>query len=176
MFSYTANPARVVFGSGTLASLPDEVRRLGATRVLLLGSPPLAGPADRVADSLGPLLAARFDEAAMHTPVDVTERALKVVTENDVDCVLAIGGGSTTGLAKAIALRTDLPQIIVPTTYAGSEMTPVLGETADGRKTTQTTPKVLPEVVVYDVDLTLKLPVQVSLTSGVNAMAHAVEA
>ncbi|MEU4669521.1 maleylacetate reductase and hydroxyquinol 1,2-dioxygenase domain-containing protein [Amycolatopsis sp. NPDC023774] len=176
MFSYTANPARVVFGSGTLASLPDEVRRLGATRVLLLGSPPLAGPADRVADSLGPLLAARFDEAAMHTPVDVTERALKVVTENDVDCVLAIGGGSTTGLAKAIALRTDLPQIIVPTTYAGSEMTPVLGETADGRKTTQTTPKVQPEVVVYDVDLTLNLPVQVSLTSGINAMAHAVEA
>ncbi|MEV4602345.1 maleylacetate reductase and hydroxyquinol 1,2-dioxygenase domain-containing protein [Amycolatopsis sp. NPDC049253] len=176
MFSYTANPARVVFGSGTLASLPDEVRRLGATRVLLLGSPPLAAPADRVAESLGSLLAARFDEAAMHTPVDVTERALKVVTENDVDCVLAIGGGSTTGLAKAIALRTDLPQIIVPTTYAGSEMTPILGETADGRKTTQTSPKVQPEVVVYDVDLTLKLPVQVSLTSGINAMAHAVEA
>ncbi|WP_326836645.1 maleylacetate reductase and hydroxyquinol 1,2-dioxygenase domain-containing protein [Amycolatopsis rhabdoformis] len=176
MFSYTANPARVVFGSGTLASLPDEVRRLGATRVLLLGSPPLAGPVDRVADALGPLLAARFDDATMHTPVDVTERALKVVTENDVDCVLAIGGGSTTGLAKALALRTDVPQIIVPTTYAGSEMTPVLGETADGRKVTQTSPKVLPEVVVYDVDLTLKLPVQVSLTSGINAMAHAVEA
>ncbi|MFI5611408.1 maleylacetate reductase and hydroxyquinol 1,2-dioxygenase domain-containing protein [Amycolatopsis sp. NPDC051903] len=176
MFSYTANPARVVFGSGTVATLPDEVRRLGATRVLLLGSPPLAGPVGRVADALGPLLAARFDEAAMHTPVDVTERALKVVTENDVDCVLAIGGGSTTGLAKAIALRTDLPQIIVPTTYAGSEMTPVIGETAEGRKTTQTTPKVLPEVVVYDVDLTLKLPVEVSLTSGINAMAHAVEA
>ncbi|MFF4596871.1 maleylacetate reductase and hydroxyquinol 1,2-dioxygenase domain-containing protein [Amycolatopsis sp. NPDC001319] len=176
MFSYTANPARVVFGTGTIATLADEVRRLGASRVLLLGTSSLAGPVDRVADALGSLLAARFDEAAMHTPVDVTERALAVVAENKVDCLLAIGGGSTTGLAKAIALRTDLPQIIVPTTYAGSEMTPVLGETADGRKTTQTSPKVLPEVVVYDVDLTLKLPVQVSLTSGVNAMAHAVEA
>ncbi|WP_326836979.1 maleylacetate reductase and hydroxyquinol 1,2-dioxygenase domain-containing protein [Amycolatopsis rhabdoformis] len=176
MFSYTANPARVVFDGGTVAALPNEVRRLGAKAVLLLGSPALKEPADRVAEALGSLLAARFDDAAEHTPVEVTERALEVVARHGVDCVLALGGGSTTGLAKALALRTDLPQIIAPTTYAGSEMTPVLGETAEGHKSTQTTPKVLPEVVVYDVDLTLGLPVEISLTSGVNALAHAVEA
>ncbi|SEP53203.1 maleylacetate reductase and hydroxyquinol 1,2-dioxygenase domain-containing protein [Amycolatopsis saalfeldensis] len=173
MFSYTANPARVVFGSGALATLPDEVRRLGVSRVLLVASPSRAKP---VAAALGSLLAAEFHDAAMHTPVDVTERALKVVADHDADAVVALGGGSATGLAKAIALRTDLPQIIVATTYSGSEMTPVLGETAGGRKTTQSSPKVLPEVVLYDVDLTLGLPVGLSMTSGVNAIAHAVEA
>ena len=89
---------------------------------------------------------------------------------------MALGGGSTIGLAKAIALRTDLPQIAIPTTYAGSEMTPILGETKDGRKTTQKSPKVLPEVVIYDVDLTMTLPQGLSGTSGINAIAHAVEA
>jgi alcohol dehydrogenase class IV/protocatechuate 3,4-dioxygenase beta subunit len=112
----------------------------------------------------------------MHTPVDVTERALKVVAEHGVDGVVAVGGGSATGLAKAIALHTDLPQLVVPTTYAGSELTAVLGQTADGRKTTQKTPKVRPETVLYDVDLTLGLPVPVSAASGLNALAHAVEA
>jgi alcohol dehydrogenase class IV len=96
--------------------------------------------------------------------------------QGQVDGVVAVGGGSTTGLAKAIALRTDLPQIVVPTTYAGSEMTPILGETKDGMKTTQRTPKVLPEVVIYDIDLTLGLPRSIAATSGMNAMAHAVEA
>ncbi|WP_223809191.1 iron-containing alcohol dehydrogenase [Nocardiopsis listeri] len=96
--------------------------------------------------------------------------------EQSVDCLVAIGGGSTTGLAKALAVRTGLPQVIVPTTYAGSEVTSVLGETEDGRKTTRSGPHILPETVVYDVDLALGLPVAVSVTSAVNAMAHAVEA
>ena len=172
-FTYAANPVRVVFGRGTLGTLGDEARRLGLSRVLLVGSPRFA---DRAADALGPLLAARFEDAAMHTPVDVTERALKVVAEHDVDGVVAIGGGSATGLAKAIALHTDLPQLIVPTTYAGSELTDVLGQTADGRKTTRKSPQVRPETVLYDVDLTLGLPVPISAASGLNALAHAVEA
>ena len=112
----------------------------------------------------------------MHTPVTVTDNALQQVSELAVDGLVAVGGGSTTGLAKAIALRTDLPQIVVPTTYAGSEITPILGETRDGSKVTQTSPKVLPEVVIYDVDLTLTLPASLSGTSGINAIAHAVEA
>ncbi|WP_290057555.1 maleylacetate reductase and hydroxyquinol 1,2-dioxygenase domain-containing protein [Amycolatopsis solani] len=170
-FSYAANPVRVVFGS--LGTLGDEAGRLGLSRVLLVGG---ARFGDRAAAALGPRLAARFEEPAMHTPVDVTERALKVVAEHDVDGVVAIGGGSATGLAKAIALHTDLPQLIVPTTYAGSELTSVLGQTADGRKTTQKTSKVRPEAVLYDVDLTLSLPVPLSAASGLNALAHAVEA
>jgi alcohol dehydrogenase class IV len=112
----------------------------------------------------------------MHTPVEVTEDALALVQQAGIDCLVALGGGSTIGLAKAIALRTDLPQIAIPTTYAGSEMTPILGETRDGLKTTQKTMKVLPETVIYDVDLTMSLPAGLSGTSGINAMAHSVEA
>jgi alcohol dehydrogenase class IV len=87
-----------------------------------------------------------------------------------------VGGGSTTGLGKAIALATGLDQIVVPTTYAGSEMTPILGQTERGVKTTQRSPAILPEVVIYDVDLTLTLPPALTATSGLNAIAHAVEA
>ncbi|MBP2330271.1 alcohol dehydrogenase class IV/protocatechuate 3,4-dioxygenase beta subunit [Kibdelosporangium banguiense] len=171
-FTYSAGPARVVFGSGTLTSLADEVRALDASRVLLIGG----GRRAQAVSPLGSLLAAEFAEPVMHTPVEVTEKALAVLRDHDVDCLVAVGGGSAIGLSKALALRTDLPQIAVPTTYAGSEATPVLGQTADGRKTTLRSAAVLPETIVYDVDLTLDLPVEMSVTSGINAMAHAVEA
>jgi maleylacetate reductase len=101
---------------------------------------------------------------------------MRVVTDLGADCVVSLGGGSTTGLGKAIAYRTDLPQIVIPTTYAGSEVTPILGQTEGGRKTTVKDPKILPEVVIYDATLTTGLPVGMSVTSGLNAMAHAVEA
>jgi alcohol dehydrogenase class IV len=112
----------------------------------------------------------------MHTPTDVTGQALKVMTDCGADCVVSLGGGSTTGLAKALALRTGVNQLCIPTTYAGSEMTPILGETKDGLKTTVRTPNVLPETVIYDVDLTMSLPPGLTATSGINAIAHAVEA
>ena len=129
-----------------------------------------------MAGKLGAFGASLYTGAAMHTPVEVTEDALALVRERGVDCLIALGGGSTIGLAKAIALRTDLPQIAIPTTYAGSEMTPILGETRDGLKTTQKSQKVLPETVIYDVGLTMTLPAGLSGTSGINAIAHAVEA
>jgi maleylacetate reductase len=175
-FTYVALPARVVFGSGTLGRIPEELRALGYARALVLSTPEQQESARALASLLGDLCAGTFTQAAMHTPVDVTERAMKAVREMAADCTVAIGGGSTTGLGKAIALRTDLPQIVVPTTYAGSEATPILGETRDGRKTTQRSVKVLPEVIIYDVDLTLTLPPTLSATSGINAIAHAVEA
>ncbi|WP_340384123.1 maleylacetate reductase and hydroxyquinol 1,2-dioxygenase domain-containing protein [Streptomyces sp. SS7] len=177
-FVHTAGPSRVVFGAGTLPQARDEAERLGGSRVLLLsdGSPVLRKDTERLREVLGDLLVAEFDGAAMHTPVEVTEQALSLVRDQRADCLVAIGGGSTTGLAKALAVRTDLPQIIVPTTYAGSEVTPVLGETVDGRKVTRSSPVILPETVVYDVELTLGLPVAMSVTSGINALAHAVEA
>jgi alcohol dehydrogenase class IV len=175
-FTYTAHPARILFGSGAIAQLAEEARRLGLARVLVLSTKEQQTAANDVVSLLGPLCAGTFAEAAMHTPVEVTDAAMRVVDRLGVDGVVAIGGGSTTGLGKAIALRTDLPQIVIPTTYAGSEVTPILGETKDGLKTTQTTPKVLPEVVIYDADLTLSLPAGLSATSGVNAIAHAVEA
>jgi alcohol dehydrogenase class IV len=175
-FIYNGLPSRVIFGQGSLSQVAEEVRTLGCRRVLVLSTPEQEGQARQVLDQLGELGVGIFAEAKMHTPVEVTDRAMEVVAELDADCTLAIGGGSTIGLGKGIALRSDLPQVVVPTTYAGSEMTPILGETKDGLKTTQRTLKVLPEVVIYDVDLTLGLPVGMSVTSGINAIAHAVEA
>jgi maleylacetate reductase len=175
-FVYTSRPSRVVFGAGTAGRLSGEVERLGRSRVLLLSSPPVAKASAWVREALGDLVVAEFDGAAMHTPVEVTEGALEVLRNASADCLVAVGGGSTTGLSKALALRTDLPQVILPTTYAGSEVTPVLGETREGRKVTRSSPVILPETVVYDVDFTLTLPLSVSVTSGVNALAHAVEA
>jgi maleylacetate reductase len=176
-FVYEALPARVVFGSRTVAQVRAEAERLGVRRVLVLSTPGRGEAQARdIAMLLGDLAVGIHPGAVMHTPVKATETALQVVRELASDAVVAVGGGSTTGLGKAIALRTDLPQIVVPTTYAGSEMTPILGETRDGVKTTQRTLKVLPEVVIYDVDLTLSLPPAIAATSGMNAMAHAVEA
>lgn len=109
----------------------------------------------------------------MHTPTHITERALSYVKSIDADSVISVGGGSTIGLGKAISIRTGLPHICIPTTYAGSEMTPILGETADGQKKTRSDPKILPGTVIYDVDLTMTLPPGMSATSGVNAIAHA---
>jgi alcohol dehydrogenase class IV len=175
-FIYEALPSRVIFGAGTLARLGDEVDRLGLRRVLVLSTPPQQPDAERIAASLGDCAVGIFAGATMHTPVEVTERAMAEIAARGADGIIAVGGGSTIGLGKAIALRTDLPQIVVPTTYAGSEMTPILGETKDGLKTTQRSPRILPETVIYDVDLTLTLPPAMSATSGINAIAHAVEA
>lgn len=175
-FVYTALPMRVVFGRGTLGGLADEVRALGRSRALVLSTPPQRGQAEAVASLLGPLAVGIFDRAAMHTPVEITADAVEMARALGADCTVAVGGGSTTGLGKAIALATDLDQIVVPTTYAGSEMTPILGQTERGVKTTQRSPRILPETVVYDVDLSLTLPPGLSATSGLNAVAHAVEA
>jgi maleylacetate reductase len=175
-FTYQAAPMRVIFGRGTLNQLADELARLGVSRVLVLATPNQAQQASGIATMLGARAAGVFAEAEMHTPVGVTDRAMACAKDLGVDGVVAVGGGSTTGLGKAIALRTDLPQVVVPTSYAGSEMTPILGETRDGLKTTQSSPKVLPETVIYDVDLTLTMPQSLSATSGLNAIAHAVEA
>lgn len=175
-FVYTGHPTRVIFGFGTTTQLPAEVERLGTRRALILSTSWQRKQAEDLTALLGNVAVGIFSDAAMHTPVDISERAVTVAKELGADVIVAVGGGSTTGLAKAIALRTDLPQIILPTTYAGSEMTPIIGETSDGIKRTQTTTKVLPEVVIYDVDQTFGLPVGMSGTSGINAIAHAVEA
>jgi maleylacetate reductase len=174
-FRYEGLPGRVLFGQGVIAQLGAVIGEVGGTRALLLSTRAQAEQARGLAEAAGDLIVGHFADATMHTPVEVTERALALLSELDADCVVAIGGGSTIGLGKALALRTDVPQVAVATTYAGSEMTPILGETVGARKTTQRTLKVLPEAVIYDVDLTLDLPVGMSATSGLNAIAHAVE-
>jgi maleylacetate reductase len=175
-FTYDINPSRILFGPGTLACVADEVKRLGAHRALILSTPFQRADAQKLSEQIGPLSAGAFAEATMHTPVAVTVKAMAAFEAAGADCVVALGGGSTIGLGKAIAYRNDTPQIVVATTYAGSEVTPILGQTEDGVKTTVRHPRILPEVVIYDPNLTLDLPVAMSVTSGLNAMAHAVEA
>lgn len=174
-FTFPGLTTRVVFGHGTLAQLPDEVARLGHSRALVLSTPHQEAEAQALADRLGDKAAGVFAGAAMHTPVEVTEEAVGAFRAVQADCVVSLGGGSTTGLGKAIAVRTGADQIVVPTTYAGSEMTDILGETAGGEKTTRRDAAIRPEVVVYDVDLTLTLPVALTVTSALNAIAHAME-
>ncbi|MEV7085142.1 maleylacetate reductase and hydroxyquinol 1,2-dioxygenase domain-containing protein [Streptomyces sp. NPDC093085] len=175
-FTHTSHPARVVFAPGALGRLPGETARLGCSRPLVVTTPRRTELADRVRELLGASVTAQFTEAAEHTPVEVTGVALAALRAHEADCLIAVGGGSAIGLGKALAVRTGLPQIAVPTTYAGSEATPVLGETERGVKTTRSAPGILPGTVLYDVELTLGLPVATSVTSGVNALAHAVEA
>jgi maleylacetate reductase len=174
-FVYEGLPSRVLFGDGTLERLPDEAERLGCERMLVISTPEQRDAALELAELLGARCAATYHGARMHTPFDVTEDALHLVAKKRIDGTVALGGGSTIGLSKALALRTDLRQIAVPTTYAGSEMTRIVGQTEKGLKTTQLSDRVLPDTVIYDVDLTLTLPAKLSVTSGVNAMAHAVE-
>jgi maleylacetate reductase len=175
-FRFRPHPMRVIFGAGKLASLGEAVKDLGGARAFVLSSPGQKKLAALAVGHLGATAVGQFNGAVMHTPVMVTETALQELGRLEADCIVAVGGGSTIGLAKALALRTDLPQVVVPTTYAGSEMTDILGETSDGAKTTQRSPRILPETVIYDVELTLGLPPLVSATSGMNAIAHAVEA
>jgi hypothetical protein len=136
-------------------SLLTRSSQLGCRRALILSTPPAQADsaAMEMAADLKGLAAGVFTRAAMHTPVAVTEEAHGARSLGDADCVVALGGGSTTGLGKAIAYRTDLPQIVIPTTYAGSEATWILGQTENGEKTTVTDPKVQPEVILYDAEL-----------------------
>lgn len=175
-FSYAGSPAQIVFGAGSRNAVAEWIAKVGCKRALVLSTPHQKADAEALAREIGPLACGVFTGATMHTPVDVTEAAMRVVAETGADCVVSLGGGSTTGLGKAIAYRTDLLQIVIPTTYAGSEVTPILGQTEGGRKTTVRDARILPEIVIYDPSLTLGLPVAMSVTSGLNAMAHAVEA
>ncbi len=168
-FQYTALPARVLFGSGTIAKVADELVSLGRKRAFVLSDPHHAtAAAARFMRVLGDLGVQLSTDAVMHTPAEVTERVMGKLAACNADCIVALGGGSTIGLAKALALRTDLPQIVFPTTYAGSEATPVLGETREEQKSTIRSMQVLPEVIVYDVELTYGLPPAISLVSGIN--------
>lgn len=174
-FVFPGIPTRVVFGAGSLARTGEEIERLGCKCALVLSTPQQEEQARNLSAKLARLSAGVFSGAAMHTPVSVTEAALEAFRTSGADCVVSLGGGSTTGLGKAIATRTGVDQVVIPTTYAGSEMTDILGETQGGRKTTRRDPSILPETVIYDVDLTMSLPVAMSVTSGLNAVAHSAE-
>ena len=173
-FVHDTLPQRVAFGSGeAAANLSNEIANLGATRIMLIAAKAESHLADAIATDVPVVV--RHDDVVMHVPVEVAGRAREAAVARDVDALVSVGGGSTTGLAKAVAMTTGLPIIAVPTTYAGSEATPVWGLTEGAKKTTGVDPRVLPRVVIYDAALTLSLPVDMSVASGLNALAHCVD-
>lgn len=175
-FVHHGHTVRVVFAAGARARLAEETERLDLRRLLVVSTPGHADQARDIAAPLGNRVVDLHAHATMHVPVATAAKAVAHARDLDVDGCVAIGGGSAIGLAKAVAKETGLPILAVPTTYAGSEMTPIWGLTDAGRKTTGRDPKVLPATVIYDPELTVTLPVGLSVTSGINALAHAAEA
>jgi maleylacetate reductase len=174
-FTYDAIGGRVVFGPGTLGRLPEELDALGADRVVLLASDRHAAPVRSV---LGDRVVGHFPDVVQHVPVERALAARALATELKPDALLAVGGGSAIGFGKALRLdpALDVPLVAVPTTYSGSEMTTIWGLTEGGHKRTGSDARVKPELVVYDPELTLGLPPRVAGPSGMNALAHCVEA
>lgn len=175
-FHYKALPINVYFGNGESKKTKDILIEQGYSSVLVITTPEQKETGLQMADQLGELVSEVYPHAVMHVPVEVADKAIETAINKGIDCCLALGGGSTIGLAKAIALKTGIPIVAIPTTYAGSEMTTVYGLTENNLKTTGKDIKVLPKVVIYDPELSLTLPASISASSGMNAMAHAVEA
>ncbi|KAL2881190.1 hypothetical protein SGCOL_003481 [Colletotrichum sp. CLE4] len=172
-FVFGITTPKVFFGPGTVNELPGELQSRKLSKPLIICSPSRTSLAKRILDSLketGFSDVEILDTAIVHNPSDIIGPAVERAQGRDV--LISVGGGSAVGLGKAIALRTGMPQVAIPTTYSGSEMTPIIGETKDGKKTSTTDSKILPKVVIYDIDLTMDLPVKVSGPSGINAMAH----
>ncbi|KWR70057.1 maleylacetate reductase [Arthrobacter sp. W1] len=173
-FNHETLGQRVLFGTGAAAAnLASEVARLGASKTMVIASEFEEAMAREVAAGID--VALWHSEVVMHVPIEVAERARKAAADAQIDLLVCVGGGSTTGLAKAIAMTTGIPIIAVPTTYAGSEATNVWGLTEADRKTTGVDGKVLPATVIYDAQLTLSLPVDLSVASGLNGMAHCID-
>ena len=178
-FTFTARvledrTVRVIFGGGCLSHVASEARTLGG-RIMIISGGHEADAAEVVSDQLGDDLACRISEVVQHVPVEIGAQAVEAAREAEVGVIVSIGGGSATGLAKAVARDTGLPILAVPTTYAGSEMTPIWGQSDQGEKITGRDPRVLPRIVVYDPVLTISIPPELTAASGMNALAHAVE-
>jgi maleylacetate reductase len=171
-FTHEQPGIRVIFGCGTFDRLAEEVQRLGAHRAMIVTSSRRHEDADEAARRLGNAAAGIFAEAVMHVPIEIARAACEAAKRYDADCCVVMGGGSTIGLGKAVARETGLPIVAIPTTYAGSEMTPIYGYTENGAKKTGRDPRVLPKTVIYDPLLTMKVPPGVAGPSGMNALAH----
>ncbi|MBK0420034.1 maleylacetate reductase [Leucobacter sp. CSA1] len=173
-FIHDSLPQRVRFASGEAREqLAQEIDELGASRAMVIAAPAERPLAERITAGLP--IAVEHDDVAPHVPVEVAERARAVAASENVDVLVTVGGGSTTGLAKAVALTSGVPIVAVPTTYAGSEATNVWGLTEGSVKTTGVDPRVLPRAVVYDAELTLSLPIELTVASGLNALAHCID-
>lgn len=174
-FTFSGLPTRVVFGPGAIRHVEGEIETLGVVRALVLCTAHEEGLAHQIADCVGGRSVGVFPGAVMHVPIESARAATQVARQRQADCVISVGGGSATGLGKAVAMESGLPLVAIPTTYAGSEMTAIYGITENGIKRTGKDVRVRPQRVIYDPELTLDLPLSVSVTSGMNAIAHAAE-
>ncbi len=174
-FVHDTYPQRIAFGRGAIRWLSKETAKLGVHRLCLISSAGQSAPA-KAAAALHNAVVGHFAGAESHVPIEIAQACVDEVHRLDADATLCVGGGATIGLGKIVARELNLPQVAIPTTYSGSEMTPVWGLTEDGVKHTARDHKVLPRVVIYDPELTKSLPPGVSAVSGINAIAHAVEA
>ncbi len=175
-FIHDTKSPRVIFGSDALSHLHDEVKKLGGNKIALVCDESARNVAERIANDLNSFVKLKVDHVVMHVPDDFTSPIIAQANELGIDLVIAVGGGSSTGLGKVLALECKIPLLAIPTTYAGSEMTPIWGRTKNNVKLTGTDFAVLPAVVLYQPDLTYTLPLSISVNSGMNAIAHAVEA
>ncbi len=174
-FQYQAYAQRVIFGAGCARSdLANEVKLLECSRVLVVAGGAELAVASELTTELP--VVGMFSGVRPHVPVTVADAVRALAAESEADVVVSIGGGSTTGTAKALALSSGLPIVAVPTTYAGSEATPVWGLTDEQRKTTGVDVRVLPRTVLYDPELTTSLPMDLTVASALNAMAHCIDA
>ncbi len=175
-FIHDVRSPRTLFAKGALSQLPAEVETLGKKKVLLISDENTNSVAGDIKKTLGSLVVDHVERVVMHVPDDFSAPILSKAKSQGIDLVVAVGGGSSTGLGKIIALENHVDLLVVPTTYAGSEMTPIWGRTANNEKLTGRAAHVLPKVVIYDSTLTYSLPIGISVNSGMNAIAHAVEA
>ena len=173
-FQYKALPWNIIFGVDALTRLPEEIAKLGLRRALVLSTPNQADQGQRIVEMLDNLAVGLFDQAMMHVPAETLAAATSAAKQLGADCTVAIGGGSTTGLGKALAAREGLNNIVIPTSYAGSEMTNIWAITEENRKVTERNDTVVPTLTIYDPMLTLTLPPKFAAASGLNAMAQAV--
>ncbi|PWC50187.1 maleylacetate reductase [Azospirillum sp. TSA6c] len=173
---FNALPSRVVFGAGAVDRIDGEVERLGAERALVVSTPGRSAMGGRVADRLGSRCIGILPEAVSQVPIELAIRGRAKARDMGADCLVSVGGGASIGLGKAIALELGLPIVAVPTTYSGSEMTGFCGITIDGVKRMHQSLRMLAGTVVYDPSLTVGLPVDVSMASAMNALAHCVDA
>jgi maleylacetate reductase len=181
-FHYVSYAQEIIFAPGSLAQVAEAAERSGWRKLMLCANHTMQrnGTLDSIKSSLGEHLIAMFDRVQPHVQDVQVQEALAIAKEKNIDAVIGLGGGSPIGMAKAVGFQLQLPIIAIPTTYAGSEMTPVYGVTHTDenppRKVTVSDPKIAPELVIYDPELTLDLPPALTASTGINALAHCIEA
>lgn len=193
-WTHTGYAQQLAFGSGSIRRVTELLRAVGARRALLVTTEGRLASDDgaRLVRALGSALASTFSGVRSHAPAPMVQAAVLQARRDGVDAIVSFGGGSCADTGKAInffaeqeagtpgsswADRPVLPHVAIPTTYSGAELTPFFGMTDPHTRQKQGAggPTCAPVAAIYDVDLTLSTPPDVSAQTGMNALAHCVE-